>query len=128
MTERDRNFREDWQRGPTGPAPTTESVGDPEADNIQSGAEEGAAAGGLVGTAVAGPFGLAVGAVAGAVVGGAGEAVDPHDDAGYERRTEGTGPTDPLYAGDGGPRVAEDEDQAKDEPGDPARRSGGEDR
>ena len=96
MTERERNFRERWQEGPTGPAPTTESVGDPEADEPRSGAEEGAAAGGLVGTAVAGPFGLAAGAAVGAIAGAAGEAADPDVDRGYERRAAGTGPTDPL--------------------------------
>lgn len=96
MTDRARNFRDRWQEGPTGPAPTTESAGDPEADEPRSGAEEGAAAGGLVGTAVAGPFGLAAGAAAGAIAGAAGEAADPETDRGYERRSEGTGPTDPL--------------------------------
>ena len=45
MTHRDRDFRERWQEGPTGPAPTTESTGDPEADSPRSGAEEGAAVG-----------------------------------------------------------------------------------
>lgn len=112
MTERDRNFRDNWQHGPTGPAPTTESVGDPEADDPRSGAEEGAAMGGLAGAAVAGPIGLAAGAAAGAIVGGVGEVADPNVDGGYERRTEGTVPTDPIYAADGGGRVAEDEDDA----------------
>lgn len=124
MTERHRNFREDWQHGPTGPAPTTESLGDPEADDTRSGAEEGAAMGGLVGTAVAGPIGLAAGAVAGAAVGGAGEVADPQVNAGYERRPEGTGPVDPIYAHDAGSRVAEDEDDAERTPTDPLRRHG----
>jgi hypothetical protein len=123
MTERDRDFRETWQRGPTGPAPTTESVGDPEADNAKSAAEEGAAMGGLVGAAVAGPFGLAAGAVAGAVLGGAGEAADPHLDVGYERRTEGTGPVDPIYAYDRGSRVADDDDDTRAEPRHQTRRN-----
>lgn len=123
MTERERDFREAWQKGPTGPAPTTESVGDPEADNAKSAAEEGAAMGGLVGAAVAGPFGLAAGAVAGAVLGGAGEAADPHLDVGYERRTEGTVPTDPIYGYDGGTRVAEDEDDATAASSDPMRKN-----
>jgi hypothetical protein len=55
--------------------------------------------------------------VIGGAAGAAGEAADDHDDRGFERRTEGTGPTDPLVAGDGGPLTAEDEDQAKDDGG-----------
>lgn len=112
MTDRERDFREGWQEGPSGTAPTTESVGDPEADDTGSGAEEGAAAGALVGAGVGGPVGLAAGAIVGGAAGAAGEAADPNDDRGYERRTEGTAPTDPLVAGDGGPLTAEDEDQA----------------
>jgi len=118
MTDRDRDFRERWQDGSTGPAPTTESIGDPEAEDEGSAAEEGAAAGSLVGAAVAGPFGLAAGAAVGAAVGGAGEAADANADAGYERRTEGTGPIDPIHAADGGPLTAEDADAvAGDRPG-----------
>jgi len=98
MTDRDRDFRDRWQEGPTGPAPTTESTGDPEADSPRSGAEGGAAAGALVGTAVAGPVGLVVGAAAGAAAGAAGEAAESDVDRGYERRTEGTGPADPIRA------------------------------
>jgi hypothetical protein len=123
MTERERDFRDAWQKGPTGPAPTTESVGDPEADNLRSGAEEGAAMGGLVGTAVAGPFGLVAGAVAGAVVGGTGEAADPHLDAGYERRAVGTGPTDPIYAYDRESRAADDDAHPATDLRDPMRRN-----
>jgi hypothetical protein len=120
VTERDRDFREDWRPGPTGPAPTTESVGDPEADNPQSGAEEGAAMGGLVGTALAGPVGFAVGAVTGAVVGGAGEAVDADLETAYERATEGTGPVDPIYQGADAQGRDSDQPHATDEPDDPA--------
>ncbi|MFL5642677.1 MAG: hypothetical protein ACJ771_10080, partial [Chloroflexota bacterium] len=85
-----------WQEGPTGRAPPTESLGDPGAGNVRSGAEEGAAMGGLVGTAVAGPIGLAVGGVAGAAAGAAGESVDPEKGQGFGRRADGTGPVDPL--------------------------------
>jgi hypothetical protein len=91
-----------WQQGPTGRAPTTESVGDPDAGNLRSGAEEGAAMGGLVGTAVAGPIGLAVGGVAGAAAGAAGESVDPENGRGFARRADGTGPVDPIEADIGG--------------------------
>ena len=96
MTDSERDLRQ-WQQGPTGRAPTTESVGDPEADAVDSGAEEGAAGGALLGTAVAGPIGTAVGGLIGGAVGAAGEAADDDEDRGYERRDEGTGPTDPIY-------------------------------
>ena len=100
MTERDRNFRRDWQAGPTGPAPTTEATGDPEADDVAAGGEGGAATGAILGTAVAGPVGLVAGAVIGEALGAAGEAADADADRGYERNATGTGPTDPIYAAD----------------------------
>jgi hypothetical protein len=66
--------------GPTGPAPTTELRGDPEASDPEAGVTGGAAGGAIVGTAVAGPLGGMVGAAVGSAVGGAGEATD--DDRG----------------------------------------------
>ena len=114
MTERDRDFRDRWQSGPTGPAPTTESVGDPEEDNPQSAAEEGAAAGGALGAAVAGPFGLAAGAIAGAAVGTAGEVADGPQDAGFERRDQGTGPVDPIVEAPQGAWPARPSDRVAD--------------
>ena len=96
-SERQPASRQDWQEGPTGKAPTTESVGDPEADDLESGAEGGAASGALLGTAVGGPIGAIVGGVIGGAAGAAGEAADSDADRGYERREEGTGPIDPIY-------------------------------
>lgn len=55
--------------GPTGPAETTEAVGDPDAHSPRSAAEGGAATGAVVGGMVAGPLGVAVGAGLGAVAG-----------------------------------------------------------
>jgi len=77
-------------------------VGDPDAGNLRSGAEEGAAMGGLVGTAVAGPIGLVVGGVTGAAVGAAGETVDPERGNGFGRRADGPGPVDPIQSDVGG--------------------------
>jgi hypothetical protein len=87
--------------GPTGPAQSTELVGDPMADGETGHAEGGAATGAAVGTAVGGPVGAAVGTVAGAV---GGAASPPQDTAPGEREEpladppagEGTGPLDPI--------------------------------
>jgi hypothetical protein len=92
-----RDFRNEWQEGPTGKAPTTETTGDPDSEDVGSGAEGGAATGALLGTAVAGPVGLVVGGVIGGAAGAAGEAADDDADRGYERRDEGTGSIDPIY-------------------------------
>jgi hypothetical protein len=63
--------------GPTGPAETTEAVGDPDASSESSATEGGAAAGAVVGTALAGPFGLAVGAALGGAAGTAASPAEP---------------------------------------------------
>ncbi|MFP5342638.1 MAG: hypothetical protein ACLGIJ_06920 [Candidatus Limnocylindria bacterium] len=57
--------------GPTGPAETTEAVGDPDAHSRRSAAEGGTAAGAVVGGMVAGPIGVALGAALGAAAGAA---------------------------------------------------------
>jgi hypothetical protein len=96
-------------RGPMGPNVTTESIGDPRADDLGAGAARGAAAGGTVGLAVAGPLGLIPGAVAGAAVGTAHEATDGPEDiepppvAGVPGSI-GTGPDDPRFAPELQPR------------------------
>jgi hypothetical protein len=95
--ERERDYRDHWQEGPTGEAPTTETVGDPDSEDVESGAEGGAVTGALLGTAVAGPVGMVVGGAIGGAAGAAGEAADSDDDRGFERREEGTGPIDPIY-------------------------------
>jgi|GEM_PF-3446358 len=63
--------------GPTGPATTTESAGDPDASSEQSAVEGGTAAGAVVGAAIGGPIGLVVGAA----LGGAGGAVAGPDES-----------------------------------------------
>lgn len=103
MTDRDvsrghRPAQDDWPAGPTGHAPGTESLGDPEEDDLGTGAQAGAAGGALVGTAIGGPMGLAVGGLVGAAAGATGEAADddrPRTDTGGVT-TEGTGPLDPA--------------------------------
>lgn len=57
--------------GPTGPAETTEAVGDPDAHSVRSAGEGGAAAGAVVGGMIGGPIGVAVGAGLGAIAGAA---------------------------------------------------------
>lgn len=86
--------------GPSGVAPTTESVGDPGAGSAAEGAAGGAAAGATIGGGVAGPVGLVVGASVGAVAGAA-EGVDddeppPPGPFGVPGGG-GTGPVDPIY-------------------------------
>ena len=73
--------------GPTGDAPmSTESVGDPHADDPGGAVAGGAATGAALGTLVAGPIGLAAGAAIGAL-GGAAAGAD---------RDGGPDPTDPV--------------------------------
>ena len=55
---------------------STESVGDPEADDPEAAGHEGAAAGAVLGTLVGGPIGAVAGAVVGGAAGSAGETVD----------------------------------------------------
>lgn len=61
----------DGLSGPTGPATTTEAIGDPDATSEASQVEGGIAAGAVIGAAVAGPVGVAIGTVAGALAGSA---------------------------------------------------------
>ena len=61
----------DGLSGPTGPATTTEAIGDPDATSEASQVEGGIAAGAVIGAAVAGPVGVVVGTVAGALAGSA---------------------------------------------------------
>jgi hypothetical protein len=87
--------------GPTGRAPTTEVLGDPDRGRVASGAEEGASAGMLVGTAVAGPIGLPIGAVLGAAAGAMVDIVDEEGGTNESRPlsapgSSGTGPVDPA--------------------------------
>ena len=88
--------------GPTGRAPATERVGDPERSSVASGAARGAGAGIIAGTAIAGPLGMPVGAVAGAALGAVAEAVDEEGGTNESRPltepgSRGTGPVDPAY-------------------------------
>ena len=55
---------------------STETRGDPDADDPEAAGQEGAAAGAVLGTIVGGPIGAVAGAVIGGAAGGAGEAVD----------------------------------------------------
>lgn len=55
---------------------STESIGDPEADDPEAAGQEGAAAGAVLGTFVGGPIGAVAGAVIGGAAGSAGETVD----------------------------------------------------
>lgn len=89
--------RRGWEDGPTGRAPSTESRGDPEADDLDASAEKGAAAGGLVGLAIGGPLGAGVGAAIGGAAGAAGEAGDSDLDRGFEVvEDDGPGLVDPA--------------------------------
>ena len=84
--------------GPMGDAPTTEAVGDPDADSEAGAVSGGAATGAVLGAAVAGPIGLVVGAALGSVAGTAAEPPDPdleapHDSPSTDRpRGRETGP------------------------------------
>jgi hypothetical protein len=87
--------------GPTGRAPATERVGDPDRSSVASGAAQGAGAGIMAGTAIAGPIGMPIGAIAGAAVGAAAEAVDEEGGSnGYQPLSapgsRGTGLVDPA--------------------------------
>jgi hypothetical protein len=87
--------------GPTGRAPTTDRIGDPDRSSVASGAAQGAGAGILAGTAIAGPIGMPFGAMAGAAVGALAEAVDEEGGSnGYRPlsapASRGTGPVDPA--------------------------------
>jgi hypothetical protein len=87
--------------GPTGRAPATERVGDPDRSSVASGAAQGAGAGIMAGTAIAGPIGMPFGAIAGAAVGAAAEAVDEEGGSnGYRPLSapgsRGTGLVDPA--------------------------------
>jgi hypothetical protein len=55
---------------------TTETVGDPDADDPEAAGQEGAATGAVLGTLIGGPIGAAAGAVIGGAAGSAGETVD----------------------------------------------------
>lgn len=59
---------------------STETVGDPDADDPEAAGHEGAAAGTVVGALVGGPIGAVAGAALGAAAGTAGEAIDPPTD------------------------------------------------
>ena len=87
--------------GPVGREESTESVGDPDREAVESKAESGAGAGMLAGLAVAGPFGLPIGAAAGAAAGAGAEAADADGDTNEDRpmtepASRGTGPVDPA--------------------------------
>lgn len=71
--------------GSTGPAETTESVGDPDASSERSATEGGTAAGAVIGALVGGPIGLAVGAAVGSVAGAAAGPDEPVMQPGDER-------------------------------------------
>ena len=64
---------------------STETVGDPEADDPEAAGQEGAAAGAVLGTVVGGPIGAVAGAVIGGAAGTTGETVDAPAD---ERRND----------------------------------------
>ncbi len=81
------------EKGPFGPAPATESRGDPEAEDAGSDAAGGAAAGAVAGTMLGGPVGLVAGAAAGVVAGAAAGAVDESKDAGEAGRGEASSPS-----------------------------------
>ncbi len=66
---------------------STETVGDPEADDPEAAGQEGAASGAVLGTVVGGPIGAIAGAVIGGAAGSAGETVD---DPAHERRSDAT--------------------------------------
>ncbi len=70
---------------------STETVGDPEADDPKAAGQEGAAAGAVAGALVGGPIGAVAGAVVGGAAGTAGETADEpaderrHDTAAHDR-------------------------------------------
>jgi hypothetical protein len=110
MTQRDEPETEDTRRartfpgGPTGHGPATESRGDPETGDPESGAQRGAAAGAIAGTPIAGPIGAVVGGVIGGLAGAPSEAATDEasdrpyveDDPFITPGSRGTGPVDPL--------------------------------
>jgi hypothetical protein len=59
---------------------STETVGDPDADDPEAAGQEGAAVGAVLGTLVGGPIGAAAGAAVGGAAGSAGETVDDRAD------------------------------------------------
>ena len=75
---------------------STETVGDPEADDPQAAGHEGAAAGAVVGALVGGPIGAIAGAAVGGAAGSAGETADEpadgrrHDAAAHDRDRDPT--------------------------------------
>lgn len=87
--------------GPTGPAQTTELVGDRGAGSEVHGGESGAAAGATAGVAVGGPVGALLAAPAGAAVGAAAGAAEDETAPPPGPVTipggGGTGPIDPIY-------------------------------
>lgn len=92
----------DEMSGPTGRAPSTEGMGDPDRSSVASGAAQGAGAGLIAGTAIAGPLGMPFGAIAGAALGAAAEVVDEEGGTNGGRPlsapgSRGTGPVDPAY-------------------------------
>lgn len=70
---------------------SSETTGDPEADDPEAAGQEGAATGAVLGTVVGGPIGAAAGAVIGGAAGSAGEAVDQEAD---KRRQDTAVPED----------------------------------
>lgn len=65
---------------------STETVGDPEADDPEAAGHEGAAAGAVVGALVGGPIGAVAGAALGGAAGTAGTAAETVDEPADERR------------------------------------------
>lgn len=76
--DRDRSRRDDPD-GPMGHAPSTESAGDPDEDDVAASAEAGAIGGAVAGTGAAGPLGGFIGATLGGLAGAGAEAVDQPD-------------------------------------------------
>ncbi len=74
------SFSDDPRRAsmprPKDRVPTTETVGDPDADDPAAAGHEGAAAGAVLGTLVGGPIGAVAGAAIGGAAGGVGEKAD----------------------------------------------------
>lgn len=74
------SFSDDPRRAsmprPKDRVPTTETVGDPDADDPEAAGHEGAAAGAVLGTLVGGPIGAVAGAAIGGAAGGVGEQAD----------------------------------------------------
>lgn len=104
---------QDRMAGPTGPATTTEAVGDPDSTSEASQVEGGIAAGAVIGSAVAGPVGFVVGTVAGALAGSvaAPPEAGPDIDSFESRAAHAVEPTRPVA----GPMM----DTSSGEPHDP---------